>query len=490
MPVSRRTAAEVEKQRQASVQATPSPYWVSDCGRAVVYVGDCREVMARMESEQFHAVVTDPPYGLEFMGKDWDAPWKDGGGSTDARQRRAAELSNPVKAQYLRHGVTYGGVGKRSRGHIGVTDEGTDVSHPFRDGTARTRYGLSDPQGYQAWFQTRAEQILRVAKPGAHLLSFGGTRMWHRMVCAIEDAGFDIRDTIMWVYGSGFPKGCNVSAQIDKLLDTNGTPVGVRREPTTPEAKQWSGWNVALKPAYEPITLARKPLPGTVAQCVLEHGTGALNIDRCRVPVNGCRQSLTGGMGRKSAPVYGYFARTQVDTIETTQGRWPANLIHDGSDEVVELFPKQAGGGADSNLTYTTDPGGIGKVLGGKERSGAMVQTYDDSGSAARFFYTAKADDSDRPHGKGATSHPTVKPLDLMRYLVRLVCSPDGTVLDPFMGSGSTGCAALEEGMRFVGIEQSKEYADLAVGRLKLALTTRGGERSTPPPPGKLRGAT
>ena len=150
-----------------------APYWVSDCGRATVYVGDCRQVLSRLDANQFHAVVTDPPYGLEFMGHDWDAPWKQDG-STDARQRRADELDDPVKAKYLRHNTTY---------------------------------GMSDPVGFQAWFMECSAAILQVARPGAHLLSFGGTRMWHRMACAVEDVGWEIRDTVMWVYGSGFPKG-------------------------------------------------------------------------------------------------------------------------------------------------------------------------------------------------------------------------------------------------------------------------------------------
>lgn len=822
----------VAKKSAKSTTTELKPYWQSECGRAVVYVGDCREVMARMGRNNFHAVVTDPPYGLEFMGKEWDAPWK-------------------------------------KCGTIEVCNEGTDKSHPFRDGTDRTRYGLSDPQGYQRWFHLCAEQMLRVAKPGAHLLSFGGTRMWHRVACAIEDAGWEVRDTIMWVYGclsedteilvdgqwepyskaiagrlalcydrdydtyswrpienlfiydhdapavriqsrdtdqlvsrnhrclveqdgdlvfreawqiaqerearvpvlesvlgllhdlpvryegaggtqqdvqhgvrsevnewtarqetnvretddgdylhsvrregmetsvaveegqipdvlsavqrktarqrvegtclqgtgrldgeintvlqgedvgreessvegwsdniqearqlqgsevhqvsdrlltdgaegrvcdgapsssrqtdrqvsvesrgspprrprpdkqpteqssticvesrpqtvrasrytttdlarvteehyvgkmwcvkvptgvfvarrngkifvtgnSGFPKGKNVSKAVDKLLgaerekvrhpprpDTSGTMSGSSDtrpwieqsriagyhecdgdEPVTDEAKRWHGWNTALKPAYEPVILARKAFAGTVAKCAMENGTGALNVD-------GCRIKTTDDLGvqptsRAPNTILGKLDYNEGgEWRQSPLGRWPANIIHDGSDEVVDLFPN-------------TSPSTKGKPRSGVAGNGwGMTATgaeYDDSGSAARFFYTAKADDDDRPHGKGkhVTTHPTVKPLDLMRYLVRLVCAPGGTVLDPFMGSGSTGCAAVLEGMRFVGIEQSVEYADLAVGRLKLALmerseaasapdaaTTRRAEAVAPPTARRLRG--
>jgi DNA modification methylase len=475
---------------------------------------------------------------IEFMGKEWDAPWKSaggvvddpasvggfqdgsggnpysatrvriggvGGGSADARQRRADELTDPVKAKYLQHGVTYGGVGKRNKGRIEVCNEGMDPSHPERDGTNRVVYGLSDPQGFQAWFLTCAEAMLRVAKPGAHLLSFGGTRMWHRMACAVEDAGFDIRDTVMWVYGSGFPKSHDVSKGIDKMMGAeraangavtdrrgDGTVYGIghsgaltSNEPITDAARQWNGWGTALKPSHEPVVLARKPIPGTVAQCVLEHGTGGLNIDGCRVGVDGGCKYIpgTGGFDAGTVNALGGHLNSVRSPNAKGLGRWPANLIHDGSDEVVGLFPQSTS----TRQEVTSNPGtiyGAGKGL----PSHTGIYGFNDSGSAARFFYTTKADADDRPHGKGAVSHPTVKPLDLCCYLVRLVCALGGTVLDPFMGSGSTGCAAIAEGMRFVGIEQSKEYADIAVGRIKLALAAKGGVQNTPPPPKKLRG--
>lgn len=439
----------------------PKPYWQSECGRAVVYVGDNLHVMtAEMESQQFHAVVTDSPYGLEFMGKEWDAPWK----KVDDRTVRADEMNDPVKAKYLRHNVEY----------------------------------VRDSKLFQEWFFDRAGAMLRVAKPGAHLLSFGGTRMWHRMACAVEDAGWEIRDTIMWVYGNGFPKGLDVSQAIDRELGFERTKVvgpgtaalsqgqfNAREagsggygysaeysvmEPATDAARQWQGWNTVLKPALEPIVMARKPVPDNVARCALENGTGAINVDGCRVGSTGTtvektvtsRTSSGSGVYKFNSDEAGEQSMSGGFIKATTDGRYPTNLIHDGSEEVVVHFPD----------------------------------------GATRLYYTAKADHTDRPHGKDATIHPTVKPLDLMRYLVRLVCVPGGTVLDPFMGSGSTGCAAILEGMRFVGIEQSQEYADIAVGRLKLALADRKVEDTpelntgmpdrkagTRPPPKKLRGA-
>jgi len=295
---------------------------------------------------------------------------------------------------------------------------------------------------------------------------------------------------------SGFPKSHDVSKAIDKMLGAESEVVrsyecaiggiaynggddqwrgtiNVTRG-TTDAAKQWDGWGTALKPAFEPVVVARKPLVGPVAQNVLECGCGGLNLDRCRVgtdrmPVTASDGTIVSENTSMAAPNTG-----RID-MGTKVGRWPANFVHDGSDEVVGLFPE----------TGPTRPD---------------ARQADQGGSAARFFYTAKAGgDRDRPHGKRGAVHPTVKPLDLMRYLVRLVCPKEGTVLDPFMGSGSTGCAAIAEGMHFVGIEQSVEYADIAVGRLRLALHSApepaagpNGEPvrtecEAPPPPRRLR---
>jgi site-specific DNA-methyltransferase (adenine-specific) len=332
------------------------------------------------------------------------------------------------------------------------------------------------------------------------------------MAVAIEDAGFEIRDQIMWVYGSGFPKSMDVSKAIDKQagverellsettnrstfdLEQNGGG-GFQRgtiqttAPTTDKAKQWEGWGTALKPAHEPIVLARKPLIGTVATNVIIHGTGALNIDGSRV-----------GTGTGETKTVNYpdirgnnfnNANGSVEYTVTDQGRWPANFIHDGSDEVVELFPNtngrigntQYGSGTNTIYgTFNTDPNPVG--------SNGIA----DSGSAARFFYCAKASKKDRNEGldgfqekksdtRSAVAaglweqmnaphknhHPTVKPTELMRYLVRMVTPPNGTVLDPFMGSGSTGKAAVLERFSFIGIDQSADYLEIATARIKHA---------------------
>lgn len=304
-------------------------------------------------------------------------------------------------------------------------------------------YGLSF-MGRKWDYDVPSEEIwaecLRVLKPGGHLLAFAGTRTQHRMAVRIEDAGFEIRDMIAWVYGSGFPKSKNLEGE---------------RE----------GWGTALKPAMEPITVARKPLAGkTVAENVLVHGTGALNIDGCRVATD---ESLNGGAyaaeRQESASEWaksGSLHKTTGKEFVQPSGRWPANLIHDGSEEVVAGFP---------------DAPGQQRAVGPEHGPKPSVHCYGDMGarphappridadkSAARFFYCAKASKSDRGEGN---NHPTVKPTELMRYLCRLVTPPGGIVLDPFMGSGSTGKAAIQEGFRFIGIERDVEYFKIAERR-------------------------
>lgn len=285
-------------------------------------------------------------------------------------------------------------------------------------------------------------EALRVAKPGAHLLAFGGTRTYHRLACAIEDAGWEIRDCIMWVYGSGFPKGMDIAKHIDKtdgiwrgraakVQSRNFAMSGPNYERTdkgvavTEDAKRWEGWNTQLKPAVEPIVVARKPLEGTVVANVLKYGTGAINIDGCRVPTE--ENIFTQG-NRYSAKVYGkYNGMEPRQSLGQQLGRFPANLVHDGSPEVLALFPDS------------------------------------DSGSAARFFYCAKASRKERGEGN---VHPTVKPIALMRWLIRLVTRKGGVVLDPFMGSGTTGVAAIQEGMDFIGIERDPHYHEIATNRI------------------------
>jgi site-specific DNA-methyltransferase (adenine-specific) len=331
-------------------------------------------------------------------------------------------------------------------------------------------------------------ECLRVLKPGGHLLAFAGTRTQHRMAVRIEDAGFEIRDMIAWVYGSGFPKSLDVSKAIDKaagaerekvLVPTRpGNTRGDRgnsyaresfsgftdiSEPATDAARQWQGWGTALKPALEPITVARKPLAGTVAANVLAHGTGGLNVDGCRVGTEGAtKRSGQADYPRKDDGTEdrsGCWARSGHAIESVPQGRWPANLIHDGSDEVVGLFPQTGAAKASARGDRT----GVNTNFGGSDG----VRGHDDNGgSAARFFYTAKASRDDRDPGN---THPTVKPTDLMRYLCRLVTPPGGIVLDPFMGSGSTGKAAMLEGFGFIGIEREAAYHAIAERRIRQA---------------------
>ena len=306
-------------------------------------------------------------------------------------------------------------------------------------------------------------ECLRVLKHGGHLLAFGGSRTYHRLAIAIEDAGFQIRDQIMWVYGSGFPKSLNVAKQ-------DGCEV-------------WQGWGTALKPAHEPIVLARKPLVGTIANNVLTHGVGGINIDGCRVEA---QDSFGGGTKGTSGFAAGYENDGWV--AGSSLGRFPANFIHDGSDEVLELFPDTKGG------TWNTTKGARHFNNDGEPTGYATSKSDSSVGSAARFFYCAKANKKDRNEGldgfaskfsptmkngigskehdpetatKKLNHHPTVKPTDLMRYLCRLVTPLNGTVLDPFTGSGSTGKAAVLEGFSFIGVEQSEEYIEIAKARIE-----------------------
>jgi len=308
--------------------------------------GDCLEVLRTLPDNSVDSVVTDPPYGLSFMGKKWDY----------------------------------------------------------------------DVPAVEVW-----AECLRVLKPGGHLLAFAGTRTQHRMAVRIEDAGFEIRDMIAWVYGSGFPKSLDVSKAIDKAGGTLDGAYDITA-PATEAAQQWQGWGTALKPAMEMITMARKPLVGTVAENVLAHGTGAINVDGCRVGCEARPVMVRTETVVSATSMNGQSTGATSSGELTTSGRWPANLIHDGSEEPCALL-----------------------------------------GDAARFFYCAKASKRDREDNN---NHPTVKPTDLMRYLCRLVTPPGGVVLDPFMGSGSTGKAAMLEGFQFIGIDISDEYLEIARARI------------------------
>ena len=394
-----------------------------------IFHGNCLDHMLFMEDNSVDAIVTDPPYGLSFMGKKWDY----------------------------------------------------------------------DVPGVDIW-----TECLRVLKPGGHLLAFAGTRTQHRMAVRIEDAGFEIRDMIAWVYGSGFPKSLDVSKALDKAAGAEREVVGIDHRyvgmgdrakralgtiapgksqgfvgdpsqitaPTTDAARQWQGWGTALKPALEMVTVARKPLIGTVAANVLAHGTGALNIDGCRV--GGESTTRIQGVAEIGFPGGNYAPGLQTGS---EMGRWPANLIHDGSDEVLAAFPHASG--AVAPVRGSEASAKTANAFG--EYSGrAPSDQRDGGGSAARFFYCAKASRKDRNEGlhadleaRNGNHHPTVKPTDLMAYLCRLVTPPGGLVYDPFMGSGSTGKAAVREGLRFAGSEMQAEY--IAIARARIAAAMTGG---------------
>lgn len=448
-------------------------------------LGDCIERMRELAAESVDAVVTDPPYGLEFMGKEWD---RLGAGTGDVQ-------------------------------------EGTDDSHPFRNGTRRVRFGVS-ARTMQTWHEAWATEAFRVAKPGAHLLAFGGTRTVHRLTSAIEDAGWEIRDCLVWAYASGFPKSLDVSKAIDKAAGAEREVVGRLTQPASPApgtfnasygeplvtapatdaARQWDGWGTALKPAWEPIVMARKPLRGTVAANVQAYGTGALNIDATRIGTTNDdedRPDRFVGINATRTSLNAADDGSLVDGVSMRQGagRWPANLILTADENGRAIFDggiEGVVGGGEATTggnVRTLEQGGYGMV----NRHGPVFDSYGDSGTYSRFFLIPKSARAERERGlrggwdgqvaiqhggklerwpdghleprktplpNRANVHPTVKPLDLMRHLVRLVTPPGGTILDPFVGSGTTALAASEEGFRCLGIDQSAEYLEIARGRL------------------------
>ena len=388
--------------------------------------GNCIELLAKLPDNSVNSIVTDPPYELGFMGKAWD-----------------------------NSGIAY---------------------------------------STELW-----AECLRVLKPGGHLLSFGGSRTYHRMACAIEDAGFEIRDQIMWLYGSGFPKSLDVSKAINKMAGVkfetkpasgvgfmNSSDDGynttlnqlVQTGESTPEAQQWQGWGTALKPAHEPIVVARKPLIGTVANNVLIYGTGALNIDGSRIGV---------GTGKTKTVQYPDMrgnnfnnANGTVEYTVTDQGRWPANVIHDGSDEVLAGFPNEA-----ALFFYCAK-------ASKSERNAGLEGLPEREGAAkgnglARTCATCGAgtlegcDCPDRTfeNPKRQNFHPTVKPLALMRYLIKLVTPPNGVVLDPFLGSGTTAVAAVLEGFDWIGCELTEDYWPIIEARVEWAEKQRSEQQET-----------
>ena len=422
---------------------------------------DCLKAMQKMPDGSVDAIVTDPPYGLAFMGAKWDSfNGPNGKQTTKERQDEGRRYATENKGA-PRYGNSHG-----------------------------KKVTRNEMVAFQEAMTPIFAEALRVAKPGAHMLCFGGTRTFHRLACSLEDAGWEIRDCIMWVTGQGFPKSMDVSKAIEKKHGADA-------------AAQWDGWGTCLKPAWEPIIVARKPLDGTVAHNVLTWGVGALNIDACRVPTSDELSTHGDSQWRdeKSAQVYGsYKPAKRGQTDGQKLGRFPANLVHDGSQLVLDLFPQskgQQGNVTGNEPSHPADGVCYGEYNGrhafakrGDTGSAARFfnelrdgeesaeRTYADKGStnfaakpgkrreptsADRFFYCAKASKKDRGDGN---DHPTVKPNALMRWLVRLVCPQGGTVLDPFMGSGSTGVACIQEGMRFVGIEMDEHYCEIAEKRI------------------------
>jgi len=417
--------------------------------------GNSLEVLKTLEDNSVDSIVTDPPYELGFMNKKWDST-----------------------------GIAY---------------------------------------NVDLW-----KECLRVLKPGGHLLAFGGTRTYHRMTCAIEDAGFEIRDCIMWIYGSGMPKSHDISKAIDKRAGVERAKIGERVKlesfqykgnnvyqtngdkdkvtlditaPATPEAKQWDGWGTALKPANEPIVLARKPISEkTIAENVMKWGTGGLNIDGCRIPVgeNELKPTVRGaGVHKTGNERLTGWNRDEYDGTYTPNeaGRFPANVILD--EEAARMLDEQSGFSRSSSGGRSTGRN-FGQDYDDKSSKNLPRTGHNDSGGASRFFYCAKASKKERnlgledmpevisndgrdetlasgnmPHNRGnvpkKNHHPTVKPIKLMEYLITLITPPNGVVLDPFFGSGTTGVAAVNLGFNYIGIELDERYVEIARRRINAA---------------------
>ena len=426
-----------------------TPYYAD--ATVTVHHGDCLDVLATLPANSVDSVCTDPPYGLEFMGKEWD-------GANGFRRSLNGNDTSRDNA-----------FGRTSK-----------TSPEYRAGSL-----------FQQWCELWATECLRVLKPGGHMLAFGGTRTSHRLACAIEDAGFEIRDSIAWLYSQGFPKSLDVSKAIDRAAgaerervpriggalnagtangwagsspDSETAPLAGTQQvtaPATDAARTWQGWGSALKPAHEPVVVARKPLIGTVAANVLAHGTGALNIDGCRVEGD-VPQTVQGGQHSSGGIMNATGADRRTLSTPHAAGRWPANVVLDESQAAAldtmsgETTAKRSNRGAGKCETGTYGAWGL---------ADDPVRGHDDTGGASRFFYTAKADAAERVRING-TAHPTVKPLALMRWLVRLVTPPGGVVLEPFAGSGTTVEACILERFRCIAIEREADYLPLITQRI------------------------
>lgn len=478
-----------------------------------VIVADCLDAMARLAPASVDAIVTDPPYGIRFMGKAWD------GADIEHRARTLAS--------------------KRPR------PDGRDGDYSPAQAAGEYDRSPEANRAFQAWAEEWAVAALRIAKPGAHLVSFGGPRTYHRLACALEDAGWEIRDCLSWLYGQGFPKSLDLSKAIDRTLGAEPVPVTTREtdllgerettvergapagargvtvydgwerqarnpllEPATPEAARWRGWGTGLKPAWEPILLARKPCPDGVVRNVMAHGVGGLNVDACRIPVTPADAGDVGRViTRHVRPEDGWgFNGERADRTEVVKdtGRWPPNVamdpvaaqdldaqvgfLHSAGNKVLRDDMPEPYRDATGTVNYTGRAGTAPSVI------------HDAGGGPSRYFYCPKASRAEREagleefakrngvnygqakkNGSGGlvngtgrptptrNAHPTVKPVELMRWLVRLITPPGGLVLDPFCGSGTTGVACVLEGFRFLGVEREEEYATIARARIARA---------------------
>jgi len=567
-----------------------------------IIIGDCIEEMKKLPENSVDAIITDPPYGLEFMGKEWDKLRPKEGSERMKGNFKGERISGGDFGERI--GIKLGSPKKNPRcrncGKLKFDHEKGKCKCKLPDwNTRQSEYAFLQQVFHEEW----AKECLRILKPGGYLLSFGGTRTYHRLVCGIEDAGFEIRDTIMWLYGSGFPKSLNIGKQIDKLngkrqeefielgkyllkrrkelnkpqselsksfLSKTGGITGcvsnwekgcnvptkeqwiiLKRElklddkfdyiierkeadreiiglnpsarpnfknhevntypvhsdnemyltaPATQEAKQWEGWGTALKPAVEPIVVARKPLSEkNVALNVLKWGTGGINIDATRITYKNDDDkpssdwwSKKGGVLQKNKqdgfiPVMKQGQKWSDNPI----GRFPANIILD--EEAGKMLDEQSGccGGDKRKSKPSYDKG-----YWGNANNKELTSLYNDKGGASRFFYCAKASKSERnfgceeleikkagslefrnrESGKGQfegeqqfakNNHPTVKPIKLMEYLVKLVSKEGAVILDPFLGSGTTAIACIKQGRNFIGIEKEKEYVKIAEARIR-----------------------